>query len=751
MAQSLRQLPCHQARPTATAAISLLQLRRSGALSRCAVVPALGVLRDRYLHRHKGATKPLGAAQEDAPRHGSRNDNASEAKLRQVPEGMLSREEDIEDANPSTGDFSAIGASASETRTSAATQPHCVPDCILAREEEDDGPHDGPYPPDLRVLPGGMLSREEEEEEVAGSGFQAGQQAGAEANGPGSASPPQRPVVAAANVAATLLSDTATAGTSVATGDDAAATKPSSSPRAAPAPAAAPPAQFNWFQQWYPVAPLASLDPSRPHPFTLLGQELVLWRDGTGRWRAFQDACPHRLAPLSEGRVEADGSLLCAYHGWRFDGSGACTAIPSCRDADALRRATGNPRSCAVAYPTLERGGLLWVWGEGGPAAAAASAAKQPALPPELNEDGSGAPGVRAPGWTFRDLPYGHVYFIENVVDPAHVPVSHHKVAGDRYNDVKPFDMELSRPVTLEGGFQVRYADSWRKDVREALTGFTPPGCIRIEQRHFSGGTTLLVLYSTPTRPGWTRHMGQQLLVEAPGGARGSGISFFGAPIPSWLLHTLAAVFLHQDMVFLHHQERTVARQQQQRAAAAAAETARAGGSTAAVGNISGLPPPKYYMPTSVDSGVVAWRQWLSTYGGGDVSYAPGTPPLSPRESDPAKLFDTWNTHTRQCAICMRALQRIRALRLVAALAGGLAVVLATAAAAARAAAVAAAAAAAAGEASGSLFAAVVRGFLCREVLVAGAVAAVAALVWWVAGKLERMMHVYEYSHADNN
>jgi nitrite reductase/ring-hydroxylating ferredoxin subunit len=49
-------------------------------------------------------------------------------------------------------------------------------------------------------------------------------------------------------------------------------------------------------------------------------------RHDGARWRAFEDRCPHRLAPLSEGRVEADGTLLCAYHAWRFDGGGACTA-----------------------------------------------------------------------------------------------------------------------------------------------------------------------------------------------------------------------------------------------------------------------------------------------------------------------------------------------------------------------------------------------------------------------------------------
>ena len=45
--------------------------------------------------------------------------------------------------------------------------------------------------------------------------------------------------------------------------------------------------------------------------------------------RCFEDRCPHRLAPLSEGRIEpSDGTLFCNYHGWRYDGSGACRGIP---------------------------------------------------------------------------------------------------------------------------------------------------------------------------------------------------------------------------------------------------------------------------------------------------------------------------------------------------------------------------------------------------------------------------------------
>ena len=72
-----------------------------------------------------------------------------------------------------------------------------------------------------------------------------------------------------------------------------------------------------WQSAWFPVAYLDDLDPNRPSPFTLLEQDLVLWFDKAGdQWRAFADVCPHRLVPLSEGRLNSAGELECPYHGW---------------------------------------------------------------------------------------------------------------------------------------------------------------------------------------------------------------------------------------------------------------------------------------------------------------------------------------------------------------------------------------------------------------------------------------------------
>jgi phenylpropionate dioxygenase-like ring-hydroxylating dioxygenase large terminal subunit len=60
-----------------------------------------------------------------------------------------------------------------------------------------------------------------------------------------------------------------------------------------------------------------------------LGTRVVFWKGvGVQEWFAAVDECPHRLAPLSEGRV-VDGGLECPYHGWQFEGAGGgCVAIP---------------------------------------------------------------------------------------------------------------------------------------------------------------------------------------------------------------------------------------------------------------------------------------------------------------------------------------------------------------------------------------------------------------------------------------
>ncbi len=109
---------------------------------------------------------------------------------------------------------------------------------------------------------------------------------------------------------------------------------------------------------WYPAAMAHDLR-RQPVPVTLMDRPLVLFRDASGTAHALEDRCPHRNVPLSLGRVRADGRLQCGYQGWRFDGSGRCTAVPA---LDEDLGAVVTPRD-ATARPVLELDGVVWVWG----------------------------------------------------------------------------------------------------------------------------------------------------------------------------------------------------------------------------------------------------------------------------------------------------------------------------------------------------------------------------------------------------
>lgn len=106
---------------------------------------------------------------------------------------------------------------------------------------------------------------------------------------------------------------------------------------------------------WYAVA-LSTEVAGEPVGVSVLGRRWVVVRMG-GTLRAFEDRCPHRLAPLRLGTVCDDATLQCRYHGWRFDGSGACVAIP------ANGEGTPIPSRARLTGPAAvqERYGLVWL------------------------------------------------------------------------------------------------------------------------------------------------------------------------------------------------------------------------------------------------------------------------------------------------------------------------------------------------------------------------------------------------------
>ena len=111
-------------------------------------------------------------------------------------------------------------------------------------------------------------------------------------------------------------------------------------------------------QYWMPSMMSAEL-PSPDCPpvrLRILNENLIAFRTTSGKVGVVANACPHRGASLFFGRNEEEG-LRCVYHGWKFDVTGACVDMPSEPAESNFKN-----KVHATAYPTQERGGLIWIY-----------------------------------------------------------------------------------------------------------------------------------------------------------------------------------------------------------------------------------------------------------------------------------------------------------------------------------------------------------------------------------------------------
>src|SRR5438093_2460140 len=93
-----------------------------------------------------------------------------------------------------------------------------------------------------------------------------------------------------------------------------------------------------------------------PRRVRLLGEDLIAFRDSQGRVGVVAENCPHRGSSMIFARNE-DGGLRCAYHGWKFDWTGACVDLPSEGPESNFKE-----KVHIKAYRTQERNGIVWVY-----------------------------------------------------------------------------------------------------------------------------------------------------------------------------------------------------------------------------------------------------------------------------------------------------------------------------------------------------------------------------------------------------
>lgn len=161
---------------------------------------------------------------------------------------------------------------------------------------------------------------------------------------------------------------------------------------------------------WYVIGESAELGRT-PLARTVLGESIVLFRTEAGLAVALQNRCCHRSFPLSHGRLEGD-TLICGYHGLRYDTTGRCVEIPMQKSV---------PSSVKVrSYCTAERGPFVWIWmGD-------AASADLAAIPHQEWMD--------HPEWDTRSgylhVKGSYVYLHENLLDLSHLSFLHASTFG---------------------------------------------------------------------------------------------------------------------------------------------------------------------------------------------------------------------------------------------------------------------------------------------------------------------------------
>jgi vanillate O-demethylase monooxygenase subunit len=208
---------------------------------------------------------------------------------------------------------------------------------------------------------------------------------------------------------------------------------------------------------------------------TVCKQKLVLYRKLDGSVAILEDACWHRLLPLSKGRLNGD-EVTCGYHGLVYNADGRCTHMPS--------QETINPSACVRSFPVAEKHRFVWVW-PGDPALA------DVALIPDLhwNDD----PAWAGDGKMIR-VNCDYRLVLDNLMDLTHETFVHGSSIGQQAVAEAPFVAthgDRSATVTrwMEGidappfwAGQIRRASGYEGAVdRWQIIRFEAPATINID------------------------------------------------------------------------------------------------------------------------------------------------------------------------------------------------------------------------------------------------------------------------------
>ena len=253
---------------------------------------------------------------------------------------------------------------------------------------------------------------------------------------------------------------------------------------------------------WQPVAMSSELD-DLPMLVRLLGEELVLFRDGSGQIGLLHRHCSHRGASLEYGIV-AERGIICCYHGWHYDIDGTLIKAGSEHEGSPICR-----KVVHGAYPTHEHNGIIFAY-----------LGPPEEIPNFPVYDTEHMPDTEAVPFSIT-TPCNWLQVYENTQDPIHVLHLHARSSGVQFGVASGVDQTIDYVDTPLGmmNIQARHVGDhiWARATESIMPNVNQTGAIFEEAetlKYFQRSSTLrwmVPVDNTCTRTiGW-RFFNQQL------------------------------------------------------------------------------------------------------------------------------------------------------------------------------------------------------------------------------------------------
>ncbi|MGK7930262.1 MAG: Rieske 2Fe-2S domain-containing protein [Microcystaceae cyanobacterium] len=366
--------------------------------------------------------------------------------------------------------------------------------------------------------------------------------------------------------------------------------------------------QFNWQECWYPVTFTQDFPKDRPYGFSLYDEPLVLFTNKDGKLICLQDLCPHRAAKLSDGEI-IDGKIECSYHGWQFGDQGQCLHIPQLPETTKIPVA-----ACVKSYPVAEVQGMIWIW-TGTP-----EKADPNNIPTVADLDD---PAVISSDF-MMNVPYDQTFFLENIVDPSHLFISHSETWKMK-ELAQPLEMEIIR-VSVEG-IEGRYCLTKSPNKHWTSLNFIAPNLVTYRNKtpQRIGGAAL---YSLPLGKGYCR-----IIVRNYNNTPNWQVKLQ----PRWFEHWFRNKFLEEDLSLVVGQQVQTNRLQKSL--------------------------KELYLPLKTsDILVVEYRKWLDKYGALLPSYQ-GYETSHNIDYQSVEMGTRLTRHTQICSSCNQAYENTKKIK----------------------------------------------------------------------------------------